>query len=131
MGIGLAAAQTEPAHQQALVPFEDPPPRKKREAARTRVDLAWVLPDDLRDYCRSRGWPDQRIDFQFDKFKNFHHAKGNLMASWPSAWRTWVGNDYDGKGGKPGGSTPNRADSAIDGMFSDLKPEDFHLGRSR
>jgi hypothetical protein len=29
---------------------------------------------------------------QWAKFRNYHRAKGSLMADWQAAWRTWVGN---------------------------------------
>ena len=106
-------------------------PKASRAKPRTRVDPNFSLAEDDRLYARSRGWSEQIIDQQLEKFRNFHASKGNLMASWPAAWRTWVGNGYDFRGGKPGApATPNRADSAIEGMFSDLTKEDFH-GRAR
>lgn len=101
-------------------------PKRTRSGRRTALDLAWMISEDLQQYARERGWSDPVIDQQFEKFKNFHHGKGNLMASWPSAWRTWVGNGYDVKSGRTPTTMPSRADSAIEGMFSDLKPEDFN-----
>jgi hypothetical protein len=29
---------------------------------------------------------------QWSKFRNYHRAKGSLMADWQAAWRTWLGN---------------------------------------
>ncbi len=32
------------------------------------------------------------VDAEVRKFIDHHEAKGSLMASWPAAWRTWVGH---------------------------------------
>jgi hypothetical protein len=115
-------------------PIPTKPPKATRSRARTRLDPAFELTESDRQYARDRGWSDQVANQQFEKFKNFHTSKGNLMADWHAAWRTWVGNGYDfrGSGGAPvpavghgGGrpAAPSRADSAIDGLFSSIPPE--------
>ncbi|SEB96304.1 DUF1376 domain-containing protein [Bradyrhizobium erythrophlei] len=118
----LPLGQVAPAKRQAT---------KRRPNARTAIDPNWHLPEEGREYARKRGWPERQIDLQFEKFKNFHAAKGNLMADWLAAWRTWVGNDYDRqppRGGPP--QAPSRADTAIEGMMAGLTEGDFHA-RSR
>lgn len=32
------------------------------------------------------------VDVELQKFSNYHLSKGNLMADWQAAWRTWIGN---------------------------------------
>ena len=32
------------------------------------------------------------LEQEIEAFKNFHTGKGNLMADWQAAWRTWCGN---------------------------------------
>lgn len=32
------------------------------------------------------------IEFQFEKFKAYHEAKGSQMRNWDAAWRTWCMN---------------------------------------
>jgi len=36
-----------------------------------------------------------QVDAELQKFSNYHLSKGNLMADWQAAWRTWVGNAFD------------------------------------
>ena len=32
------------------------------------------------------------VAIELPKFRDYHTAKGSLMADWQAAWRTWVGN---------------------------------------
>lgn len=114
-------------------PAEEPQPKRRgrQSGRRTRLPADWQLPDVGWKYARERGWNDDHIRFQAEKFKNFHTSRGNLMADWDAAWRTWVGNDYDRRSPRGGTPTaPSRADTAIDGMMAGLTEEDFHA-RSR
>jgi hypothetical protein len=102
------------------------PTRKPRARARTSLDPAWVLPEESRQYARERGWSEREIDFQFEKFKNHHIAKGNLMADWSAAWRTWVGNGYGPRAPSPGGGAPprSRADSTAEGILAGMEADE-------
>ncbi|MGY4224403.1 hypothetical protein ACVMIH_001764 [Bradyrhizobium sp. USDA 4503] len=131
-------AGRELARAQSL--FGDDPPAEERQpkrrgrqtaGRRTKLPADWELPVSGWKYARDRGWNDDHIRFQAEKFKNFHTSRGNLMADWDAAWRTWVGNDYDRRtprGGTP--AAPSRVDTAIEGMMAGLTEEDFHA-RSR
>ena len=54
------------------------------------------LPDDfavsprIMELAREHGWPDPRQ--QLDAFRDYHLAKGSLMADWEAAFRTWLRN---------------------------------------
>lgn len=37
-------------------------------------------------------WPPSRLAHEIDAFRNYHLAKGSLMADWQAAFRTWIGN---------------------------------------
>lgn len=97
------------------------PARKSRTKARSSLDPTWSLPEDSRQYARDRGWSEREIDFQFEKFKNHHIAKGNLMADWPAAWRTWVGNGFGPRGPSPGAPARSRADSTAEGILAGME----------
>jgi hypothetical protein len=69
---------------------KDPPslrsvPPKRRE--RLRDD--WAPSEAGEQFAEARG-VDARTEAQ--KFRDHHTAKGNLMADWDAAWRTWCGN---------------------------------------
>lgn len=38
------------------------------------------------------GWPDGQREFQLERFRGHHRAKGTKMTDWQSAWSTWVLN---------------------------------------
>lgn len=58
-------------------------------ANRSRIPEGWQPDDAGKAYATAR-----RIPWvsEAEKFRNYHEARGTLMASWPAAWRTWVGN---------------------------------------
>lgn len=111
--------QTPPA----AMPFQPKVEKAaKREAKRSRV------PDDW--------WPDAAgLEFAAQHGVNpteevprmiaHHQAKGNLMASWPAAWRTWCMNQVRFRerdtqsaraGGGSGSRRPDRAETVRSGL---------------
>jgi hypothetical protein len=51
----------------------------------------------MTDYAVDKGWTSARAAGDFEKFRDWHLAKGNTYADWLAAWRTWVrrGMAYD------------------------------------
>ena len=75
-------------------------------ASRRKAQTA--LPDDfMPNEVGATRAEEKRIDLaaELEKFRNYHTAKGSVMADWQAAWRTWVGNARPGTGavGEPGG----------------------------
>jgi hypothetical protein len=67
--------------------FEKP----KRRKARTSVDPDWWPTEAGLEFAKRLGVTD--LDATVGQFRDYHAAKGNLMADWPAAWRTWCRND--------------------------------------
>ena len=44
------------------------------------------------------------VEAELRKFRDYHAAKGSVMADWQAAWRTWVGN---ARPGTPGANIAN------------------------
>lgn len=67
---------------------------KRTVKRKTALNGEWVIEDgDSRDlYAKQVGMTEGDIDIECDKFENFHQAKGNLMADWDAAWKTWCRN---------------------------------------
>ena len=103
-------------------------PLNRTVRRRSMIAADFTLTDAERQYAIDRGWLPSFIEQQLEKFRNHHIAKGSTMVDWSAAWRKWVSNDYDRiRGGMSGNraGAPSRADSAIEGMMSDLGPDDF------
>lgn len=60
------------------------PPRRKRLEAMS-------LPVEWERYCLDKHHHRIPAD-EFEKFADYHRSKGNAMADWPAAWRTWLRN---------------------------------------
>lgn len=45
-------------------------------------------------------WPPGQWERELSRFRDHHTGRGNTMADWDAAWRTWIGND--GKFGNRG-----------------------------
>lgn len=124
-GRDIAALVQEADRQPDMLPATkaERAPKKVRAKPRTAVIPSWVLEEEGRIYARERGYTDREIDFQFEKFKNHHQSKGNVMADWPAAWRTWVGNGYGPRGPTVpnGGSPRSRADSTAEGILAGME----------
>ena len=55
---------------------------------RTRIDEEWQPDTAGREFAEQRGVPESEVG----AFVDHHLSRGNLMASWPAAWRTWCRN---------------------------------------
>ncbi|WBU27536.1 hypothetical protein OOZ54_12610 [Rhodopseudomonas palustris] len=111
--------------QEVLAP---PGPRKtKRTRPRSAISPDWSPSEADWEYARSKGYSDRDIPFQAERFRNHHISRGNLMADWPAAWKTWINNGYGprGPGGGGGRAPQSRADSAIEGLLSGMREDDF------
>lgn len=70
-----------------------------RVAGRTRITEDWQPDEAGREFAASKGVPDGEVG----AFVDYHLAKGDLMASWPAAWRTWCRHavQYGRAAGRP------------------------------
>lgn len=70
-----------------------PVARAKRVKTRTKFPTDFTLDATGYAVAERAGIRGQQARALFERFKDFHTAKGNLMADWPAAWRTWVSNE--------------------------------------
>jgi hypothetical protein len=68
-------------------------PKRARARARTPIPENFMLSEKSKTYAQGRGFVDGQIVSMAEAFENHHRAKGNLMADWEAAWRTWVNNE--------------------------------------
>lgn len=92
------------------------PSKPKRTAARSRMPDNFELSPEMYDEAGQSGFGDEKIGEMFRCFCDHHRAKGNLMADWRAAWRTWIRNEVrfnrERNGGRDGA---NRAGSGKGG----------------
>lgn len=72
-----------------------PTPAKKarRTGQQSRLSADWEPDEKLTAWTRENvpGMPRSELT----RFRDFHTARGSLMADWDAAWRTWVGRWQD------------------------------------
>ncbi len=53
------------------------------------------------EFAAERGIVGKAAEYQFERFKSHHGAKGSVFASWDQAWQTWVLNQARFNGTAP------------------------------
>lgn len=90
---------------------------KKERKISTPLRHNASLSDADRAYARSKGWDDQRIAAEFERFRDHALANGRVQKDWPAAWRNWVTSPYQKAARVNGhGAGPDLMD-AIDGLI--------------
>ena len=102
-----AVASKTDADAMPPTPTPTPTPNTAKAVGASRRKPQTALPVDFspNDVGMARA-AEKFIDVQaeLDKFRNYHAAKGSVMADWQAAWRTWVGN---ARPGTPGANIAN------------------------
>jgi len=97
---------------------DEPNNATKVATKRTRRKPQTEFPEDFTLTDDMRSWPTAMaaleagvsLEAEFEKFKNYHIAKGNTFADWRAAFRTWLGNsvDFSRSRAKPPTTSGNR-----------------------
>lgn len=77
--------------QKEVLGADAPTPISKSKRP-TAIPEGFALDDAMRKFAGDRGYVGVNAERMFERFLNHHAAKGSRFASWPAAWRTWVGN---------------------------------------
>lgn len=56
-------------------------------AKRQRLTEEWIPSPAEREFAEAHG---ADVDGEADSFRDYHLARGSLMADWSAAWRTWI-----------------------------------------
>ena len=70
--------------------FDEKKPKPKTRVVGLPKDFA--LDEKKTEYAKSKGLCDFDVKAEFEKFQNYHEAKGSKFKNWDFAWRTWVLN---------------------------------------
>lgn len=91
--------ETETDKERGSAALRAPPENVSRETKPKRAKARTSLPDDWKpserdvEHATERGFRPEQISTMAAGFSNHHRARGNLMADWAAAWRTWVDNE--------------------------------------
>lgn len=65
-------------------------PAPKRQKARKTIDPEWFPTIEATDFAYEHGYKPSDLDALIASFIDHHTGRGNVMADWTAAWRTWV-----------------------------------------
>lgn len=115
-------SQSQPqTSQTASAVFDGASRKPKRSKPRTAM-----RPDAQPTEADSRaaaeaGLSGEQYRSEWKKFRDYHTAKGSLMADWSAAWRTWLGNmsQFSRAGPPPPGKTNLRMEAILQSQADD------------
>lgn len=84
-----------------------------KKAARP-MPQPFPMTDKHKAFAVERGIVAQAAEYQFERFKSHHGAKGSVFASWDQAWQTWVLNQARFNGTAP---TTRPTNDGMDGRI--------------
>jgi hypothetical protein len=93
--------------------------RGRVRAAETELPPEWIPNESNVADAEARGFSQQEISDEADRFRDHHLARGNRMRNWDAAWRTWLGNARKFANGRvaggpvPGGRGPGGSLASI------------------
>ncbi len=115
-----AEAETERTEANASV--------SRPKAKKSAIKPEWQPSESGLEYAAKRGLSGDALWREVTRFVNHHTSKGNLMASWDAAWRTWIDSPYRQTGHAPPGKALRNNRSMLDGLdeierrFADERP---------
>ena len=115
------------------------PPAKTASRAKIRSSIGESAMPNERNIAdaQAKGLDRAAITIQWPKFLDYHRSRGNLMADWDAAWRTWLGNISQFQRSNPNGRSGsvsaaiqadidrNGGDFVVPPKLGPLRPEDY------
>ena len=89
------------------LPTPTPTPNTAKAVGASRRKPQVAMPDDFAPNETGTSLAVAKhidVEAELRKFRDYHAAKGSVMADWQAAWRTWVGN---ARPGTPGANIAN------------------------
>jgi len=75
-------------------PVDTTPPKKQDSKRNLAMPIDFALTDSDVRFAADRGFDEQRIKFEYQRFCDHATANGRRQADWHAAWRTWVTSPY-------------------------------------
>jgi len=106
-------------------------PNQGKKEGRKKHLLAenWKLSNEDRAYAQSKGWPDNRIEIEGERFRLYYVTKGTPIASDHLTWCKWVMSPIQNGGGQYGagrqkGDRRHSISATFDDIFAKLEGGD-------
>lgn len=102
-----AVASKTDADAMPPTPTPTPTPNTAKAVGASRRKPQVAMPDDFAPNETGTSLAVAKhidVEAELRKFRDYHAAKGSVMADWQAAWRTWVGN---ARPGTPGANIAN------------------------
>lgn len=97
-----AAVQREPM----IEPMRERPPSK--QGRKKPIPEGFSLSPKMADFARGKlpGISEAELQNLFERFCDYHRAKGSTFVDWVAAWQNWVRNEVSFRSKRPGASRP-------------------------
>lgn len=85
----------EPVVEPVEVPVAEPValrPVPKPKATLTELPADWEISDALWAWAEEHGLPREHVEFENEKFVDYHRGKGTKNKDWAACWRNWLRN---------------------------------------
>ena len=98
---------------------------RTRKSRRGTIPAGYTITEKHLADAQQIGWSTERAHAEFPHFADHHRAKGNVLADWNAAWRTWCrrGVKFDAEKQQRDGASGGRVtglQSAYEGMRESL-----------
>lgn len=88
---------------------EKPKPAKPASKRRTGPPESFALTEELLTWAEGVGLNRTRAATETERWLDYHRGKGNVMADWTAAWRTWMRRAVEYGRERPNGSSAHGA----------------------
>ena len=94
-GVGTVTSKKDNTPSLAAGADDEPPTRKRAGKPKTILLEGWKPAPETVAWAKANFIAsDAQIANEAEKFYEYHYGRGNKMADWPAAWRTWWLNGF-------------------------------------
>jgi hypothetical protein len=90
------------------------------QARKVSIAADWKLTDADRDYARKKGWPDERIECEAERFHIHYRANSKPWANWHLVWCKWVISEFQNGGQNGTNRRAGKKTHSISATFDDI-----------
>jgi len=104
----------------AHIDTSPPKLRTSKKVGKVSIAADWKLTDADRDYARKKGWPDERIEREAERFFIHYRANSKPWANWHLVWCKWVISEFQNGGQNGTNRRAGKKTHSISATFDDI-----------